>query len=181
MRWESFFADLEAQFEAEQRRDLDSEVSDRTRRERAQVSLMDRLTAAVGTRLTVRLVTGDVVEGDLQDIGADWVLLRVRATPRDALVPVAAVVGVVGLGQRAAQETVARRFGLGYAVRALSRDRATVALTDTSGRTLTGTIDRVGADLLDLAEHSAERVRRAENVTGRVSVPFAAIVRIESR
>ena len=45
MRWERLFGDLEGQWEAEARRDLDQEVADRTRRERATVGLFERLAA----------------------------------------------------------------------------------------------------------------------------------------
>ena len=37
MRWEGLFADLEGRLAAEERRDLDDEVAERTRRERALV------------------------------------------------------------------------------------------------------------------------------------------------
>ena len=39
MRWEGLFADLEGQLAAEERRERDDEVAERTRRERALVSL----------------------------------------------------------------------------------------------------------------------------------------------
>ena len=39
VRWDQLFADLEAQLEAEEARDLRLEVADRIRRERAQVGL----------------------------------------------------------------------------------------------------------------------------------------------
>ena len=48
MRWDELFADLGAQWEAEARRELDGEVADRTRRERALVGLHERLSAARG-------------------------------------------------------------------------------------------------------------------------------------
>ena len=44
-----------------------------------------------------------------------------------------------------------------------------------------GTIDAVGADHLDLAEHDEDVPRRRENVTGQTTVPFAALVAVESR
>ena len=95
-------------------------------------------------------------------------------TGRQAVVPLASVTGVVGLPARASAARTARRFALGYALRGLSRDRAPVAVTDTSGQVLTGTIDVVGADSLDLAEHALGESRRPENVTGRQTVPFRA-------
>jgi hypothetical protein len=49
------------------------------------------------------------------------------------------------------------------------------------GQVMTGTIDVVGADFLDLAEHAAGESRRAENVTGRQTLPFGALVLVASR
>ena len=43
VRWNQLFADLEAQLEAEEARDLMLEVADRIRRERAQGGLPERL------------------------------------------------------------------------------------------------------------------------------------------
>ena len=44
-----------------------------------------------------------------------------------------------------------------------------------------GTIDAVGADHLDVAEHAEGVPRRRENITGQTTVPFAALVTVESR
>lgn len=180
MRWDQLFDDLEAQLGAEERRERDSEVADRTRRERASVELGARFAGAVGANLRVRLVTGLQVQGELLDLGEDWLLLRLESG-RDAVVPVGAVVGVVGLPLRASAARTARRFALGYALRGLSRDRAAVAVTDTSGQVVTGTIDVVGADSLDLAEHALGESRRPENVRGRQTLPFRAVVLVEAR
>ncbi|CAN7145577.1 hypothetical protein [Knoellia sp. LjRoot47] len=180
MRWDRLFDDLEAQLGAEERRDRDSEVADRTRRERARVELGARFAAAVGAVLRLRLVTGATLTGELLDLGEDWLLLRLE-NGRDAVVPVAAVTVVTGLAPRASAQRTARRFALGYALRGLARDRASVALTDASGRVVTGTIDVVGADFLDLAEHALGESRREENVRGRQTVPFAAVVLVEAR
>jgi hypothetical protein len=49
------------------------------------------------------------------------------------------------------------------------------------GPRLVGTIDAVGADHLDLAEHPEGLPRRRENVRTVATVPFAAVVAVESR
>jgi hypothetical protein len=172
MRWDRLFEDLEAQLALEDARELGSEVADRTRRERALLDLHTRLLANVGAtnvgiRLPGRLLTGAVV-----DVGPDWVLLE-TAPQRPVLVALTAVRSVTGLGPGArTPSVVAKRFALGAALRALSRDRAVVEVADLDGRPATGTIDVVGADHLELAEHSADESRRAANVTGRLLVPF---------
>jgi hypothetical protein len=181
MRWEGLFDDLAAQWDGEERRGRDAEVADRTRRERAEVTLVARVGAHRDVPLRLRLVTGRALDGEVADVGADWVLLRRVGARREALVPVAAVTGVLGLGPRTVEPGLARRVSLGYALRALSRDRSVVALTDTSDLTVTGTIDSVGADALDLAEHPADDPRREANVRGTRTVPFAAIVVVEAR
>lgn len=180
MRWERLFADLEAQWERESRRDLDAEVAERTRRERATVELFTRLAGHRGQPILAELVTGEKLEGQLDDIGTDWLLLRVPGGG-ELLVTSGSLIGLVGLGTRVDPGASARRFGLGYALRVLARDRAPVVLTDRSGRRRTGTIDVVGADALDLAEHPPGEPRRAGNVRGQRTVPFAAIVSIASR
>lgn len=172
MRWDRLFDDLAAQLTRDENRELESEVADRTRRERAMLDVHTRMlanvdAARVGLRLPGRLITGRLV-----DVGPDWALVE-TAPERPCLVAVAAVRGITGLGPGArTPSVVAKRFGLGAALRAVSRDRAVVELADVDGRTVTGTIDVVGADHLELAEHAADEPRRAANVTGRVLVPF---------
>ncbi|NHA69519.1 hypothetical protein [Phycicoccus flavus] len=179
MRWEGMFADLEGQLAAEERRELDSEVAERTRRERALVDLTARLGAAVGRPVEVLLAGGGALAGELRDLGDGWLLLAPAG--REVLVPRHAVVAVDGLPARAEEPRSARRFGLGYALRALARDRATVALDVGTGTPLVGTIDVVGADHVLLAEHPAGEPRRRGNVRRTLAVPFAALRTVASR
>jgi hypothetical protein len=175
MRWDDLFDDLAAQWDAENRRELDAEVADRTRRERALVGLYERFAAAGDDVLMVALRTGATVSGRVADVGDGWLLLD-AAPAGPLLVPFGAVTAVTGLAQRAGGSALGRKFGLGYALRGLSRDRAVVLLTDLTGRVVTGTIDAVGLDVLELSEHAADLPRRAENVTGRRLVPFSAVL-----
>jgi hypothetical protein len=178
MRWDRLFDDLQAQLDAEGQRELQLEVSDRTRRERAQVGLHERLIAHAGFGIELRLLTGVLVFGTVADAGSDWLLVQDRGE-RGSLVPFASIVAINGLGVRAAagpEVATAKRFGLGYALRGLSRDRSVVSLADVGGSVTTGTIDAVGADALDLSEHPADVARRAENIVARRVIPFSAIV-----
>jgi hypothetical protein len=70
---------------------------------------------------------------------------------------------------------VARAFGVGHALRAISRDRAPVTLVDVTGAALTGTVDAVGVDFVEVAEHPLDVPRRPENLRGTRVVPFAAM------
>ncbi|MBM6404392.1 hypothetical protein JQN72_09085 [Phycicoccus sp. CSK15P-2] len=179
MRWEGLFADLEGQMAAEERRDLDSEVAERTRRERALVELPARFAAGLGRRTGVVLAGGRGIEGELRDVGDGWLLLG--AGHREVLVPLAAVAAVTGLPPSSEKARTARRFGLGYALRALARDRATVWVELSGGPPVVGTIDVVGADHLVLAEHPEGEPRRPENVRRMLTVPTAALRAVESR
>lgn len=175
MRWDDLFGDLAAQWEAEERRELDAEVADRTRRERGALGLYERLAAAGPAVLGLTLRTGAVVSGQVADVGDGWVLIGTPGSPV-SLVPFGGLAAVTGLSARAAGEPAGRRFGLGYALRGLSRDRAVLTVTDMAGGQATGTIDGVGSDFVVLTEHAADLPRRAENVTGRRWVPFDALV-----
>lgn len=179
-RWERLFADLEAELEAQERLEVDAEIADRTRRERALVSWVDRCGPDRDRPLALDLASGETIRGHVMDVGKDWLLLHCEVGG-EALVPHAAVVRATGLGRRTRTETMARRFGLGAALRELSRDRATVDVVDVRGRATTGTIDEVLADALELAEHAAGELRRSANVRGHLVVPFAAITVVRRR
>ncbi len=173
MRWHSLFEDLEAQLEREEIAGLHAEVAERVRAERATVGLADRLLVHLGSQLALTLPRG-TVSGVVTDVAPQWVLLREDRTP--VLVPAAAVVAAHGLARAVAPEpgTVLRRLGLGHALRALARDRAPVTVHAGRER-LTGTIDRVGADHLDLALHPAGEPRRPGAVTSVAAVAFAHV------
>jgi hypothetical protein len=179
VRWDALFADLEAQLDREREAEQDAEVAERSRAEWARTALADRLRAHEGAELGLLLAGGHRVAGTCVDVGAEWLVLAVG--PAQALVPLHAVVAVSGLSRRVAPPpgVVLRRLGLGHALRALARDRAGVRLV-TAGGDLTGTIDRVGADHLDLAEHPAGEARRAGAVRAVLAVPFAALRAVHS-
>lgn len=178
MRWERLFEDLEAQLTSDDAREIAAEVADRTRRERALVEVQARLLANIDAGPVSILIVGGALTGPLRGVGPDWLLIEPRLD-RPTLVPLAAVQLITGLEPGAGQvSVVAKRFGLGPALRAISRDRAVVELTLTSGRALPGTIDVVGADYLELAAHPLDEPRRSGNVRAHQVVPFTALAAV---
>lgn len=182
MRWDELFDDLEARLVEESRRELDAEVADRTRRERALLGLQDRLTACQGGDVvSVRVAGAGTVVGQVTGVGADWVLLAERQQ-HPVLIAFAAIRAITGASARSEQVgAVAKAFGLGSALRAVSRDRAVVEVVDLEGVIVTGTIDVVGRDLVDLAEHPSDLPRRPQHVVAIRSVPFAAMAVVRWR
>lgn len=150
VRWESLFADMEAQLDAAREQGLRDEVAELTRAERAQVTLVDRLRATRGGTLRVLLRDGQTVGGAVVEAAPQWVLVASDATRR-VLVPATAVTGVVGLSALAAPPpgTAERALSLGHALRALARDRAEVRV-DALGVRVAGRVERVGADHVDV-------------------------------
>lgn len=176
MRWERLFDDLEAQLDADARATLAAEVADRTRHERALVELADRLVANAGRSVRVHLAGGSTYEGVLGEVAQQWFVLT-----GPVLVPLAAVVGIRGLGTTAltsGRDGVQRRAPLASALRAVARDRSPVRLDLVDGHVLSGTLDAVGADHVDLAEHDGEQPRRRGAVRGVRVVPFAALAAV---
>ncbi|MCI0688189.1 MAG: hypothetical protein L0Y54_13275 [Sporichthyaceae bacterium] len=185
MRWEELFADLGAEFEALETADLAAEVSDRTRRELARIRLQDRLRAAQGAAVSVLLDAVDgsqAVRGQLLDSGPDWLLVGRGEVGTETLIPLATVSALTGLPAGASEPGseghVGSRLGLAHVLRGIARDRATVVLA-LRGGTVTGTIDRVGADYLDLAEHPSEDPRRPRSVRAMRTVPFSAVLFVQ--
>lgn len=179
VRWADLFADLEGQLIAAESAELAAEVTDRTRRETALLRLVDRLRAAVGREVTVTVSGAGPLRGRVASVGPDWLLL---AGPGETLVPLGPVVSVSGLGPWSAapgsEGEVTARLDLRYALRALARDRARVVATLSDDRVIAGTVDRVGADFVEVTSRP-EGTNRQADADVHV-VPLSALVVVRS-
>lgn len=184
MRLDALFEDLESQFDALQDDDLLGEVADRIRAEVAKFTVLDRLRGAVGTVVRVELTNAEPVQGELSRVGKDCLLME--AGPYEEwLIPVAALTAVHGLGPwaEAAEGAVAAKLGLAHLLRGIARDRSPVTLfcLGVGGHPVTGTIDRVGSDFLEIAEHPLDAPRRRTEVYNTRLVPTQAITAVRRR
>ncbi len=187
VRWDQLFAELESQYLQFAAAAEDAELSERIRLEQGAVVFVARLAGAIGRPVRLSVTAGRPVTGALHKVGPDWVLVG-EAPGREALVSLSAVTVVEGLtaATGAPVTGVAQRLDLRFALRGLARDRSPVALTVPGGwgaagtgeTELTGTIDRVGADYIELALHAAWEPRRAAAVRQVVLLPRSAIVAI---
>ena len=166
MRWQRLFADLQAELEAGEAAADRAEDASRIRLETGAVRLEERLGGALGREVTLRCRGAGELRGVLAEAGAGWVLLT-ETGAREVLVAVPAIRTVAGLDRGTAppaEGEVARRLDLRWALRGLARDRSPVQVLLDDGGSLTGTVDRVGADFLELAEHAPDEPRRSTAV-----------------
>lgn len=181
MRWERLFDDLEGQYDEAERLEMSAEIADRTRRERARLRLTDRARPAVDADLTLGLGPAGVVSGRLVTTGPDWLLLNTESGA-EQLIALGSVAWASGLPVQASDPdsvgAIEAKLGLGYALRRIAQERNPVTVIFRDGSQLTGTIDRVAADHVDLAVHPADEVRRAGAVTGVRTVMTAAIAMV---
>lgn len=193
VRWDRFFDDLEGQLASEweaERAALDTEAE---RLRLSRVALRERLTVLQGRDRdtappSFELVDGTVLSAEVTGVGADW--LALQALRADAmLLPFTAIaaigmphVDVLRSARPAARSALADRMSFGFVVRDMVRRRVAVTVHLAHGRSLAGTIDRAGADHLDLALHEPGSPRRASEVTGYRIVPFASVawIRLDS-
>jgi hypothetical protein len=183
VRWDRLFDDLEAQLELADREDFAAQVTDRSRREIALVHLVDRLRQARGAPVELTIHGAGSLRGVIQRVGQGWLLLGVSSQPA-ALVPSHAILAVRGLPGAATEPAtvgaVESRLDLGHVLRVIARDRSPVTLVLVDGSTCAGTLDRVGADFVDLAEHAPGEPRRAGEVSGIRAVTFAGLAAVRS-
>jgi hypothetical protein len=175
MRWERLFDDLEAQLEGGARDEFDAEVADRTRREVARVRLFDRIRSAGDRPLRLTVIGAGNLGGTVRRVGQGWLLIEIDQG--DAVVTEPAILAVEGLAVAATEpgSAVEARTTIGHILRALARDRSPVRIVLRDGSPVAGTIDRVGADFIDLAEHAADEPRRPAAVSAHRTLAFAAI------
>lgn len=189
MRWDRFFEDLEDQLDSEweaERAALDSEAE---RLRLSRITLRERLVAVAGEgegAVSFDLCDETVLVGRVSAVGADWVAVAPEPRGDAVLVPLSAVVAL-GLAQidlvgsargASAGPALRRRMTFGFVLRDLARKRIPVRVQIATGRSLTGTIDRAGADHFDLALHDAGAPRRRGEVAGYRLVTFAAVASV---
>jgi hypothetical protein len=182
-RWQRLFGDLEAEAEAADRAALVAEVADRSRTEFGLLRLVDRLRGSGGRPIRCEVLGGEVVTGLIRDVGPDWVLLG-EPSGAESLVPLDRVAAISGLGPHSAapgsEGRVGARLDLRYALRRLARERARLTVVLADGTGFAGTLDRVGADFVEVAEHPAGEPRRGRDVRQTRTVPLRALAVLRS-
>lgn len=192
MRWERFFDDLEDQLASEreaERAALDTEAE---RLRLARMPLRDRLLAlsegdAGDPSPVFEFGDGERISADVVGVGADWAALRPRhGRPGVVMARLAAIVSI-GMDESALLRSarpqapptrLGERITFGFALRDLARRRTPAAVHLATGRALSGTVDRAGADHLDIALHEPGTARRSSAVSGHCIVAFDAVTRI---
>jgi small nuclear ribonucleoprotein (snRNP)-like protein len=178
VRWDDLFADLERQWDALAEGERQAQIAERTRAELARVELLDRLRGSEGRPVRLLTRAGHELSGELVRAGADFVL--VESSRHECVVPVEAVMTVRGLAGTAVSADVAgavrSRLGLRSVLRRIAADRSAVTLETADGRAVAGTLQRVGADFVDVVEHPPDELPRGATGRDGVTVPFAAIV-----
>ena len=173
VRWEERllreFDDLEQQAEGLHLAERDATVAELSVSEYAEVELASRLHASVGAPVTLALLGASSVDGVVERVGRDWLLVGQNQT--ETVVRMAAVTRARGLSTRAVPEearSLLARLGLGSVLRQLAAERENLVLTLSDASQLRGVLWRVGADFVEVATES----RHVE------VVPFAALVTV---
>ena len=175
---EALLAGLEDQADAIEAVYDDAAAEDLARAARAEIPLLDRIRAA--SVVVIDVVDHGPVSGDVVAVGSDVVVLE--SSDGTWAVPIAGVAAVVGAPDAAeAPSGVAGRLGLAAVVRSWARERSVVRVMRRGAAPLDGTIDRVGADHFDLAEHDPGMPRLGAEVRRTVSVPLGAITALRRR
>jgi hypothetical protein len=175
VRWTRLFDDLSGQIEAAEQADRAAETAELRRLELSRVRLADRLLGAVGARITVVVAGIEPLSGELTQVGGDWALVQGSVAESLVYLPSVTAVTDLPLTTAATGDDLDRALGIASALRRLARDRVQVSVAVRSGDAFTGTIDRVGADFLDLAEHAVDRPRRTDAVQRVRTIPFSAL------
>jgi len=190
MRFDLLFDDLEAELETRLAVEGAQQRGEEERLRAARTTLRERIAVLAGAAggIRVRLIDGsslDVVPGT---VGRDWFAADLPGGGQ-CLVPLAAVASLSLSAQQAAASrrrapeegphALSGKIGIGVVLRDLARRRVPVDLMSRAeAAMLHGTIDRVGADHLDLAVHERGAARRASSVLEHRIVALAAITQL---
>ena len=201
MRWDNLFTELETQWDAEYSAAERDRTRDLARQAVAETTLAQRVFAAWPGKGAIRVHCGGIgIDFRADSRGKDWLSGTVQSPTMLAgyvLVQLACVsefeVTSTGVHEAAGclagscdqssvenRPSLRERIPFRIVVRDLCRRRKRVTVLH-SGVLHTGTIDRVGADYLELACHDIREARRHVAVTSvrLLSLDQVALVRIE--
>ena len=194
MRWDNLFDDLESQLEQELGAEEGDLLAEEERLRLGRLAVRDRMIAMTrqgdgpGEQLRLALRDGSAVSVAVGSIGRDWLVGELIGARRGScVVPMGAVAALLPTAEQLARSVAAEpavepsaslsaRLGLAFVLRDLCRRRAGVDLSTASGERVHGTIDRVGRDHLDLAEHEPGVPRRAASVDRIRILPFSELL-----
>jgi hypothetical protein len=173
------FDELEAEFDAGLRREAEQESLVAVRTELGATMLWEQLARRIGSEAVVvagaRTFRGAVEASYpeflvLRSAGAEH-LIRFGPAVSVALPPEPPVL-------RPAPDVATRRYQFALALRELSRRREPVRVELVDATRCDGTIEAVGSDYLEVAEHDLGEARRRVAVRARRFVGFAAVVAV---
>lgn len=188
VEWERLFEDLEDQlasgWEAE-RAALNAE-SERLRISRLDLRTRAHTLSSDGATVSLSLSDASTVGGRIQAVGADWVAIEPASGHALIISPMSSITMwgmdhpslLASTAPSVGLSAVRERMTLGFVLRDLARRRVRVTVRVRGGQELAGTIDRAGADHLDLALHDLSEPRRAQAVHGFRIVPFEALLTV---
>lgn len=185
MRWDGLFEDLEAQALALDHAALAAEVEERTRIEAGRVPLTDRIRPAAGSSVKVTTLGGWLVTGTLRRAASEWLLVE-ELGGREVVVIVGALISLGGVRRMSAApnslSVVESRLGIRHVLRGIARDRSPVRIHARDGAVIDGTVDRLGADHVEVAAHAPGEVRRRADVREvlLVAIEGMALIRRDS-
>jgi hypothetical protein len=174
------FEELEAEFEAGLRREADQETAAALRAEIGETVLWEQLARRTGAQAVAHAGTrrfrGVVVASYpeflvLHDGDGTEHLIRYGPATSVALPAEPSTLQPAPAG-------AARRYRLSLALRELARRREPVRVELVDGGRVDGTIEAVGSDYLELAEHDPGEARRRRAVKARRFLSLAAIAAV---
>jgi hypothetical protein len=174
------FDDLEAEFEAGLRREAEQETTAAVRAELGSTVLWEQLARRVDSQV-VAFAGTRTFRGRVAASYPEFLVLRaadgaehlIRYGPASSFALPAEPPAL-----RPTPGPAVRRYQFALALRELARRREPVKVALVDGTGVDGTIEAVGSDYLEVAEHDLGEVRRRAAVRARRFLAFAAIVTV---
>jgi hypothetical protein len=174
------FDELEAEFDAGLRREAEQEALAAVRAELGSTVLWEQLARRVGCDATVRS-GGRTFRGAVVASYPEFLVVR-PADGSEHLIRYGPDVSVALPAEppalRPTPSAATRRYQFALALRELARRREPVRVELAHGTSCDGTIEAVGGDYLEVAEHDLGEARRRAAVRARRFVGFPAVVAV---